>query len=264
MPLCEPIVGAERRAVREPPLQNLTSLILISPCYAPSLYLKYHYATESEARKAIEEYIRNWEFDGCLQGGPDCIRLEFESADIKDRDPPPPPPPPPGIVNIGVTLVRSGGTVAVAVSKGVTSYPSPPADVSVTPDVKTMYDRYLGYRRGHEPLTGMAYFCLTVLEWMAKEETGRHNNQKIKGRDAAAEYFQVSKKVLDRIGNLSTKRGGPSEARKREGVKQDLTAAERRFLRKAVEIMIRRTAEKAHAPGKNLVTISLCDLPPCG
>ena len=110
----------------------------------------------------------------------------------------------------------------------------------------------------------MAYFCLTFLEWMANEEIGRHNNQKIKGRDAATEYFQVSKKVLDRIGNLSTKRGGPSEARKREGVKQDLTAAERRFLRKAVEIMIRRTAEKAHAPGKNLVTISLCDLPPCG
>ncbi len=113
-----------------------------------SFYLKYHYATESEARKAIEEYIRNWEFDGCLQGGPDCNRLEFESADIKDRDPPPPTP---GIVNIGVTLVRSGGTVSVAVSKGVTSYPSPPTDVSVTPDVQTMYDRYMGSRRGHEP-----------------------------------------------------------------------------------------------------------------
>ncbi len=229
-----------------------------------SFFLKDHYADEAEARESIEEYIRNWEFAACLQGGPDSFRLNYERPEIVDRNPQTPPP---GAVELYLTpVIFPPASIAVSVSRVATSYPSPPADVSVTPDVKTMYDRYLGYRRGREPLTGMAYFGVTILEWMAKEEIGRHNNRKIKkkGRDAATEYFQVSKKVLDRIGNLSTKRGGPSEARKREGVKQDLTAAERRFLRKAVEIMIRRTTEKAHAPGKNLVTISLCDLPPCG
>ena len=228
-----------------------------------SFYLKYHYATEAEARKAIDEYIRNWEFDGCLQGGPDCIRLEFESADIKDRDPPPPPPPTPGIKNIGATLVRSGGTVSTAVSKGVTSYPSPPTDVNVTPDVQTMYDRYMGHRREHEPITGMAYFCLSILEWMGEKEIKHEEKRqtKIDVRDAAAKYFQVSRRVLDRIGELSSTKGGPLGARKKEGIDQDLTAKERRFLREAVKKMILRAAEKAKAPEKELMQITLADLP---
>ncbi len=53
------------------------------------------------------------------------------------------------------------------------------------------------------------------------------------------------------------------EARKHEGVDQDLTKEERHFLRQAVEKMIRRVAEKAHAPEKDLMTISLSELPPC-
>ena len=224
-----------------------------------SFYLKYHYATEAEARKAIDEYIRNWEFDGCLQGGPDCISLEFESADIKDRDPPPPPPPPPGIKNIGATFVRSGGTVSVAVSKGVTNYPSPPTDVSVTPDVQTMYDRYMGHRRGHEPLTGMAYFCFTFLNYLG--EMGLNNGTK--GVGAAAGYFQIGRKVLTTVSELSSTKGGRLEARKHMGVGQDLTIEERRFLKEAVKKIIRRVAEKAHAPEKDLTKITLLDLPRC-
>ena len=68
---------------------------------------------------------------------------------------------------------------------------------------------------------------------------------------------------VSRIGKLSSKKGGPLEARKHEGVDQDLTKEERHFLRQAVEKMIRRVAEKAHAPEKDLMTISLSELPPC-
>ena len=215
-----------------------------------SFFLKDHYAEEAEARESIEEYIRNWEFAACLQGGPDSFRLNYERPEIVDRNPQTPPP---GAVELYLTpVIFPPASIAVSVSRVATSYPSPPADVSVTPDVKTMYDRYLGYRRGHEPITGMAYFCYTFIKHLGK------------GLQAAARHFQISKNVLVKIRILSSTKGGPSGARKYTGVAMDLTGEERRFLDEAVKMIIRRVAEKANAPGKNLVTISLCDLPPCG
>ena len=217
-------------------------------------YLKDHYATEADARKVIEEFIHVWEFDVCLKRGPDFFRLKFEKAEIEDRSPTP------GVVNVAVTFRAGIPTLSIAASVVVPSYPSPPSDISVTPDVKTMYDRCIGYRRGHEPLTGMAYFCLNFLEYLAKEHQNK-GQTKIKRRDAAAEYFQIGKKVLSRIGKLSTERGGPLGARKHKGVHRELTSEERQFLEEAIKKMIRRVAEKAHAPKKSLTKITFSDLP---
>ncbi len=157
-------------------------------------YLKDHYATEADARKVIEEYIRNWEFNACLQGGPDYFKLKFERAQIEDRNPPPRTP---GVVALAATA--SFGCLRVSASLTVTNkvsrYPSPPSDVTITPDVQKMYDRYMAHRRSREPLAGTAYFCLTLVEHLGN------------GRPAAAEYFQISRNVLDKIGELSTERG---------------------------------------------------------
>ena len=62
------------------------------------------------------------------------------------------------------------------------------------------------------------------------------------------------------IANLEGPKGG-SEARKADGVATELTEAERRFLKEAIRRMIRRAAEKAYDPHKNLPEISLSDLP---
>ena len=51
--------------------------------------LKGHYAKESAARESIEEYIRVWEFDACLNNGSDSFKLRFDKAEIKDRNPTP-------------------------------------------------------------------------------------------------------------------------------------------------------------------------------
>ena len=221
-------------------------------------YLKDHYATEAEARKAIEEYIRNWEFGACLQGGPDSFKLKFDRAEIEDRSPTP------GVVDIAFTARAGSPRVRLAFSAAVLDYPSPPSDISITPDVQTMYDRYMAHRRGHEPLTGMAYFCLTFLESLAtKENEEKNKRQDIAKRTAAAKYFQIDKRVLEKIGELSTERGGPMEARKYEGVDQELTGEERRFLEEAIKKIVRRVAEKARAPETDLMRISLSDLPPC-
>ncbi len=207
-----------------------------------SFFLKDHHAQEDEALGSIEEYIRTWEFDACLNGGPDYFKLNFERAEIVDRNPQPSVP---GIVEPSPVTFRPA-SASVAVSKVVSRYPSPPNNVVLNPDVQTMFDRFMGYRRGHEPITGMAYFCHTFIMHM--------------GKGSAAEHFQISKKVLKRIRKLSSKKGGPSGARKHNGIAEDLTTEERQFLDEAIRTIIHRVAEKARTPEIRLTQITLSDL----
>ena len=74
-------------------------------------------------------------------------------------------------------------------------------------------------------------------------------------RKRAAAAYRVDLEVLDRIGELSSTKGG-SSARKREGVNMPLTDDERRFLERATIRLIRRLAEH-HAAKGSLPTISM-------
>lgn len=214
--------------------------------------LKEHYATEEDVREAIEEYIRNWEFDVRLEKGPDSFGLKFRKAEIIDRNPTP------GVLSIRGTLTGEPAKISGKLVLGFRKYPSPPSGIRIDADVRTMFDRYMNYRRRREPLPGTAYFCLTRLEEMAIKEK---RNAK-KKREAASRYFQIDEKVLWEIGRLSSTKGGPAGARKGGGVSHDLTNEERCFLEEAVKKMIRRAAEKAHNPDADLPKISLADLPP--
>ena len=208
--------------------------------------LKGDYATEAETRKSIDEYIRVWELDAGLRQGHDYFELKFDRAKIVDRNPTP------GEIRVSAASTAET-TDSATVTEAPLDYPSPPSGLSIDPDIQTMYDRYMNHRRGYEPLPGMAYFCLTILEYIAKT------------RKAAAQHFNISKRVLDKIGTLSSKKGGP-EARKREGSDKDLTGPERHFLEEAVKKTIYRmaeksAAEKANDPTKSLSQITLSDLP---
>ena len=202
-----------------------------------------HYATQSAARKSIEDYIREWEFVASLRGGLNYFKLRFDRAQIEDRNPTP------GAVELhgGTTRVLFTTSKACLVV-APPCYPPPPSGVKRSPDVEVMYSRYLGYRQGQEPLWGMAYFCLTVLE-------GR------KGRQAAARKYQIAKAVLKWIGYLSSETGD-QQARKESGRGRKLTDQEHRFLEEATKAVIYRAAEKAHDPDNDLPRISLSDLPP--
>ena len=123
----------------------------------------------------------------------------------------------------------------------------PPAAVRRSPDVDSMFQRYLGYLGDREPLPGMANFCLTVLAHMA----GSY-------QDAPA-YFGVSKKVLRRVGDLSANKGGP-DARKAHGRNRRYTPEEERFLKSAIRMLIRRAAEVEHGPDPSRPRITLADL----
>ena len=203
--------------------------------------LKGHYAEESAACESIEEYIRVWEFDACLNNGSGSFKLRFDESEIEDRNPTP------GVVCGRVSFRAGVPTISASVTCRVRKYPSPPLDFAISPDVQTMYDRYMSYLQGREPLSGMAFFCLTVLE------------NSVGGRKAAAQKYQIANRVLGEIGYLCSEKGG-SEARKAGGVTKELTEEERRFLNQAIKKIIRRAAEKTYDPTAELDKISLFDL----
>ena len=213
-----------------------------------SFSMKHHFATERDARDAVDEYIRAWELEAALARQPDTFKLRFDRSDIEDRDPKP-----------GVKYVR-GSPVRFAFAVGEAqctvspaTYPKPPSErLEISPDVERMYNRYVGYRENREPLTTVAYFCLTVLQ----ASTGESRDQRL----AAANKYCISKPVLDQVGNLSSTRGGAG-ARKGEGVHRDLTPQERQFLEEAVKTIIRRAAEVASDSDARLAQITVGDLP---
>ncbi|MCY4501801.1 MAG: hypothetical protein OXE57_09605 [Alphaproteobacteria bacterium] len=194
--------------------------------------MKAHYATEAEAREVVDSYIAAWEFEAGLRHGPTAFKLRFDCADIEDRDP----------TTRKVFIQPKAGRIhgklgPIQLTLGRGHYPPPPREpIAVDPTVQSMFDRYMGHRSGKEPLPGMAYFCVTVLEAAAG------------GPRKAAEHYRISQSVLTRIRSLSSTKGGPGTARKQTGVNAELSQAERRFLEQAVKAVIRRAAEVAHSP----------------
>ena len=200
---------------------------------------KDHYSTEREARKAIEGYVRQWEFTAGLRWGPDVFSLKFLDSEIEHRNPQPGVLPP--------ISIRSGAPqISITLRRGLPCYPQPPSGVKLTPDVESMYGRYMGYRQGKEPLTSMAYFCLTVLEKM--------------GAKKVATEYRISRNVLDQIGRLSSRKGG-SQARKADGISDSLTTQEARFLEESTKALIERVAQWSYEPNCDYPKITLSDLP---
>ena len=180
-----------------------------------------HYATEEEAREVIEDYIRDWEFSACLENGPNSFRLKFQKAEIIDRNPTP------DVIDLGlISLTGEAGQLSAKLILGFRSYPSPPSDIVVTPDVESMYQRYIRHHSGREGLESMAYFCLSMLE-DPPSQTNSQEKIYTKKRKDAAENYQIDKDVLAKIGYLSSAKGGRTGARKREGVSNPLTNEER-------------------------------------
>lgn len=208
-----------------------------------------HFAAEACAREVVESFIRKWEFEVDLTREPDIFRLEFLDSCIEDRQPSPISP---GLLKLDIRETVQLGE-SVTMRPILHSFPSPPSwQIELTPDVKSMYDRYLGYCNNEEPLTSMAYFCLTVVERsrMVPEKKGRTV------RLRAARRFCIHEEILNRIGKLTACKGG-KQARKADGLSNDLSSQEISFLEKAVTILIQRYAEVAGNPGAAHVQIRL-------
>ena len=218
---------------------------------------KKDYTTEEEARSAVEGLVRRWEFEMALHGGSPAFKLIYARVDIVDRNPPPLPP---GVVRAGpVAFHFRVSQPSVRVTKMLAEYPALPSVQALEPDdpnASFMLSRLDLYRQGREPLADVAYLCLTVLQDSAPKVTGgKAGKQKL-----AANYYQIQRKVLDRVGELSSTKGG-SVARKAEGRSDPFTKEETRFLEATVTAFIRRAAERAADPNGNLPVITMADLP---
>jgi len=139
------------------------------------------------------------------------------------------------------------GTLTVTISRR--SYPQPPRAFRVTTEVEIAFRRWRAYLAGSEPLQGMAYFVLTLLESQAGSR-----------RDAAA-VFGVDPTILSKVGELSSTRGNAATARKIGRVMQlnDLSGPEKTWLEEAIRRLIRRLGERASGAAQTPVTLK--DLP---
>ena len=79
------------------------------------------------------------------------------------------------------------------------------------------------------------------------------------GRSKAAARFGISKNVLGEIGRLSANKGGAS-ARKAIGRNAPHTPEEERFLKSAIQTLIRRSGEVEYGPDPKRETITLADI----
>ena len=79
-------------------------------------------------------------------------------------------------------------------------------------------------------------------------------------RKKAANCYGIDVEVLQRLGKLSSTKGG-GDARKAEGADQPFTDEERRFLEAALRRLIRRVAEY-HGGNNKLSPISIKDFSP--
>jgi hypothetical protein len=205
-----------------------------------------HYSNEAEAREAVEPYLQAWEIKHALRvGGRREAWFEFDRSEIVDRN-----PPPPGTHHTIKASASVNGVVTISVTGSVArgAYPLAPTDFVVDPDTLTLWNRWQGYLDGREPLQSMAYFCLTVLELHG-------------GRAGAAAKFGISRRVLDKLGQLASERGDPATARKALAQPVTPTAAETHWLEAAVRAMIRRVGEVAADPTAAGKPITLADLP---
>jgi hypothetical protein len=148
-----------------------------------------------EAKAVVEQYVRAWDILIGLEQDPGDLQLVFDHADIIDRSPDTSDK---NVVNlqghvsahvvVSDSGIGSDSVVSLHVSRG--KYPSFPKNFSASPDAETMYLRYKTYRQKREPLTAMAYMCLTILEAGAG------------GRKEAARRYSIDDEVLGTLGKL--------------------------------------------------------------
>ena len=126
----------------------------------------------------------------------------------------------------------------VRITKRVTEYPAPssgwpPLDPD-DPDALYMSSRLDLYRRGRELLGSAAYVCLTVLESSAAPGV----KSREKRRKQTATHYRIAKDVLDKVGDLSSEKGG-EVARKADGRSDEFTREETLFLEGSLKSFVR-------------------------
>ena len=201
---------------------------------------KQHFSDYESADCAVQPWLRRFAIGHHLTDGR-RIHFELESTvtqhpeqDRIDRT-----------ITAHVTLGVSTQVSLVRHPRGV-RYPQPLKHFATNEDVETAYQRWDNYLMGREPRPGVAYFVLSLLERRAGT------------RAEASDRFRISRMVLRRVGELSSRTGIPATARKADH--REMTPEEEAWLKKAIECIILRLGNDEQFPDR----ITMDDLPPLG
>jgi hypothetical protein len=209
---------------------------------------KVHYSNVKEARAAIEPFIRVWETWDALRPELSGFRLIYSTSDVVDRN-----RPPGNYASLELGPVRISAKGAGVEMTAYRTYPEPPTEqATMDADVETLVYRYWLYRHGRDNLAAMAYFCLTVIEGSNGTQAAR--------RKRAAQRYNVDKKILNKLGDLTNSKGG-REARKAKGMGREFTSRERGWIESTVGSLVRRAAWLAEDPDRKFGRIDGSNLP---
>jgi hypothetical protein len=219
--------------------------------------MKEHHASVESAKEKVEGFIRDWMIYAAFDFDWDLLNFEYENAEVIDRKPSPRVPGQiTGDGNITLPMLTCKGTGTVHPLK-LSEYPAPPARFRATPDVETMWFRYQQHLQDKETYQSLGYFCLSLVQWSTGVGKG--------ARCAASRMYNIDRDVLDKLGELTSERGTQREARKLDSGSTlvPLTDVERRWIREALKMLIRRKGEYDFEPatGASLKQITMTDLP---
>jgi len=193
------------------------------------------------AREALEPQLRAWELSALLERGAHVVEFRFAAGHLEE-----------------VTPDRRDATISVSglgVSVGMASlqvvlgrYPEPPRAAGWNADVEAIARRYRAIVEGREPILAGGYAMLTALEVLAGDE------------NRITEMFGISRRVLTRLGVITSRRGDMSTARKVQKDLQPLDPAEKAWLERVLPAIVRRVSQRA--AGVVPTQLTLGDLPP--
>lgn len=205
---------------------------------------KDHYATEEEAREALEPYLRNWEIDARLQRPPHWIAFAFLESAIVDRAPLRPallvrlPP-----ARIPVT----GGPITVVFENR--QYPAPDHRFTATALVEALTELLERARTDESRLLYDAYGVYTAVVGPHEKDVAR-----------AARRLRVSREILRTLARISNKNDPRIRRKYQPGPVAPVTDRERAWLDAAMALLIRRVGHVELGPSDPIIALS--DLPP--
>ena len=181
--------------------------------------LREHFDSIDAAREHVGPFLEAWEVKYGTQLRRREINFSYEGAEVIHG----------GTGNVKLSPEDLNHEMKIEETKVHVEhgkYPEPPEKFRLSPDARTLWNRYEGYEEGREPLFSMAYACLELLE-------GR-----VGGREEVAERYGIEYEVLDDLGRLTSTRGSPDVARKPSGSQGEAAPEERKWIEKAIRKIV--------------------------
>jgi hypothetical protein len=206
-----------------------------------------HYPSIEKAREALEPHLVAWELWSELKDG---IRIRFKARSARLVDTAS------GAVAVEVetaSAVAVAGDATVRLGHGFYPPPSPKA-LATSPLVEELLEWVRELRERRQRLLVIAYLFLSRLEFEYLSYPGRHKRDKVAGA------LNVSRRVLDRLGEL-TEKSDPAERRKVKGPPDPLSEDERQWILAVLPRLVQQVAAVAAGSRPPQLTMADPDIP---